>query len=216
MNQSNHRLCEPWLFSSSNPIYHNPYPLRSSPTSPHPFQHARAMRANPTEISSSCLIGEIELIGFSPQVSQLQYEVGLKSDLIRVLNQQMNSESNEDLTTITNASYSHFHPVDAKWSPKVKGTRRSRGGNRCLVLFLSDKGCWLKSGSKCLTLNVPETINHGVAYVVCLNPSFIILEISLPNSNKRMTPFITTSFINLDVIYSTIRKRCSFFSFTQA
>ena len=67
------------------------------------------------------LIGVIELIGISPQVSQLQYEVGLKSDLIRVLNQQMNSESNEDLTAITNATYSHFHPVERKWNSDVKG-----------------------------------------------------------------------------------------------
>ena len=102
------------------------------------------MRANPTEISSSCLIGEIELIGFSPQVSQLQYEVGLKSDLIRVLNQQMNSESNEDLTAITNASYSHFHPVDTKWSPKIKGTRRSRGARGVFKLLIHDvdEGGW--------------------------------------------------------------------------
>ena len=75
------------------------------------------------------LIGVIELIGISPQVSQLQYEVGLKSDLIRVLNQQMNSESNEDLTAITNATYSHFQPIERKWNSDVKG------GAECLFFL---------------------------------------------------------------------------------
>ena len=62
----------------------------------------------------------IKLIDFSLQVSQLQYEVALKSDLIRVLNQQMNSESNEDLTAIAsvNANYSSssFQPIGRKWN----------------------------------------------------------------------------------------------------